>query len=380
VSNDLAIIVGDPHLSERIWTNRRTLTGDAFYSFWQAVEIAKAKHLPMVLLGDIFDTKNVSSAVLNFFCRCMDDMRAHELQVFYVQGNHDYMVPPWPAVHDWPEHINETAITLGEGANRRSCYGLDWSALPQYVGKLANIPVGTHVLFTHQAWSDFGKMGSSDAATSSMLPCGIYVMTGDLHENVCEYERPSASGGYVSLYSPGPTCMQAINESSEHAVYTMVATNSLRYVDVVKHTLITRNVDSYVCTTQAEFDAAVLDIATTQRDIRQPMSPYDITDRIVRITYPIDISADSYARLQAAAVRSGVHLFTNPQVVETAASVINVEDVHTETMSTLGDAVQLLTGETEEARGLATRMLSECGSDVYEFLTQFQKQYMQETA
>lgn len=372
----LAIVVGDTHLAERTWANRRTLTGDSFNSFLQATTEAIRRRLPMILLGDIFDAKSLSSGVLQFFCDQMDKLQEQDIPVYYVQGNHDCVTPPWPAVHKWPVHINAMIIRLGPPIGPQcECYGLDYFPVTRYAAELSRIPETAKVLFTHQAWADFGKMGSSDAAMAQMLPRGITVATGDLH--IAMYSRgPAANGESVLLMSPGATCMQAINEPQQHCIYEM-RLQSDGGISFDPIPLWTRLVYEFVCKTQTEFDAAVLQIAGLPKSsIPADTVLYAIDTPIVRIKYPISVSEDSYVRLVTAATKSGSHLFTDPQLEEAPQSTISVEDVHTERMSTLRDAIQLLDAESQDVRDLAARMLDQA-DNVLGFLSDFQKEYAQ---
>lgn len=372
----LAIVVGDTHLAERTWANRRTLTGDSFNSFLQATTEAIRRRLPMVLLGDIFDAKNLSSGVLQFFCDHMDKLQEQGIPVYYVQGNHDCVTPPWPAVHKWPIHINGTVIRLGVLSGLQcECYGLDYFPIARYVAELSRIPETAKVLFTHQAWADFGKMGSSDAAMAQMLPRGITVATGDLH--IAMYSRGTAANGDgVLLMSPGATCMQAINEPQQHFIYEMrLQDDGVVSFDPIP--LHTRLVYEFRCTTQTEFDAAVMQIAGLPKASSSADTwIHSIDTPIVRIKYPISVSEDSYVRLVSAATKSGSHLFTDPQLEAVTQSTLSVEDVHTERMSTLSDAIQLLEAEPQEVRDLAARMLDKA-DNVLGFLSEFQKEYVQ---
>lgn len=376
MTTDFAVIVGDPHLAERTWANHRELTGDSMYSFWQMLEMAKHRSLPVILLGDIFDSKSVSSSVLQFFCGCMDDLQAHNIPVYYIQGNHDLVHPPWPAVHSWPIYVHGSMFVLQdpETGNKLNCYGLDWAPVANYARQLAEIPMGVDVLFTHQAWLEFGKMGSSITAECVMLPRSITVITGDLHiATACNGK--AANGDPVQLISPGALCMQAINEPQQHFVYRLQKLDITSGVTVVPMALHTRKVYEFVCTTQADFDNSVAEIARLQAAAKQPQTPYNITAPIVRITYPMTISDDAYVRLQAAAERSGVHLFTNPQLEAVAVSELETEAVLAPTLLTLADAIAMLTAEPQEARALAAQLLNETGN-IISFLTQFNADYM----
>jgi hypothetical protein len=106
-----------------------------------------------------------------------------------------------------------------------------------------------------------------------------------------------------------------------------------------------------------------------------PNAPYDISSPIVRVTYPLTISQDSYMRLQAATERSGVHLFTSPRMEEAAVSQIDVEAVQAPTLLTLADAIAMLTEEAQAVRDLAVRTLSEA-ENLLPFLTKFNAEYM----
>ena len=377
MTTDLAVIVGDPHLAERTWASHRELTGDSLYSFWQAVEIAKKRYLPLVLLGDIFDSKSVSSAVLQFFCNCMDNLKRHHIPVYYIQGNHDIVSPPWPSVHAWPQHVDGMRFRLEDDTTGvvLQCFGLDWAPVSSYAEQLAAIPTEVDVLFTHQAWYEFGKMGSSATAECQMLPRGVTVVTGDLHIPMMT-TGTAANGECVSLVSPGALCMQAINEPQQHYVYVLQKDDAGK-VCFAPERLQTRQVHEFVCTTQEEFDRGIAAIAAIKKEAPPAGAVFDISSPIVRITYPITVSQDSYMRLNAAIARSGGHLFTSPRMEEAAVSQIDVEAVQAPTLLTLSDAIAMLTEEAQTVRDLADRLLGETEA-LLPFLTKFNAEYMKE--
>lgn len=367
----LAVIVGDTHLAERTWSSRRALTGDSFHSFLQAVQIAEYHRVPMILMGDIFDSKSMSSVVMQFFCRCMDRLQSAGISVYYIQGNHDYAIPPWPAVHSWPTHLDQKYVVLGEQGAPVQCYGLDFYAMPGYTDKLAAVPEVASVLVTHQAWEDFGKMGSSLAASSSMLPRGLPVISGDLHMAIIKTGH-AANGDLVTLISPGATCMQAIDEPTQHSVL-LLCQNESGGLTIHPEQLQTRQKIDVTCTSQEDFDAACVAISKIKPTEYPVLDGNDINMPIVRVTYPISLSPDSFVRLKVAAA-GRVHLFTNPQVPEVVTSVIDPQQVfEAASLLSVERAIQLLESEPQQERDLAVRMYLEA-DDVSAFLSNLSKE------
>jgi len=379
-NNAVAVIVGDLHLADRTWVSRRDITGDAICAFSQAVAIAIQLQLPLVLLGDIFDSRSVPSTVVQVFCQKMDELQSHNIAVYFIQGNHDYCATPWPSVHAWPIWLHEKVhyLPTQDGQQQVACYGLDYQPLPVFKQSLAHIPAEAQILFTHQAWAEFGKMGSSETAEASWLPRAIAVASGDLHM-VLASTGSAADGGAVSLLSPGAVCVNAVNEPSNHFVFTLHTTmsptgQSLTYTGIP---LLSRPVQRYVLQNEEEL-ASLVPMIRRAGELTSPHNPQDIRQPIVSVAYNDSMSGNVFVVLQAAAKAAGVHLIASrtagdavlTQFREAAATAVAASE-----LVTLEAAVGMVENVSEEAKVVALLLIESAKGSGPAVLSEFVQKY-----
>jgi hypothetical protein len=198
----------DWHLSNLIWTERPRIFGDAYRAAKQIVDYAISVRDPLLILGDLFNTRRPEPEAVACFCEQMDRMETAGLPVYVTQGQHELNRGDviWAGIHTWPKHVHKQSFEIGG----LKFYGLDWLPRGELQEALNEIPPGTEYLVCHQVWEDF--MGTNCATDGVMaeIPHVKYVLTGDFHSH-CAKETMGRSGPVIAV-SSGSTHLRAISE------------------------------------------------------------------------------------------------------------------------------------------------------------------------
>jgi len=335
----LAIATGDTHLRKNTWSKHPTLSGDAYRAFNEIVDICIREKLPLLLLGDIMDSQRPDSETVAVFCAAMDAMKRAGLSVYFVQGNHDFAMPPWPCVHPWPEPVHRKYFNLGPF----SCYGIDYTPRDKLQAELDQVPPPTQILCMHQAWSDMLTIGATDGEFAQ-IKHGRYLLTGDYHKHGM-YRKPGCSIEYA--LSPGSTTMQALNEDQQKYVFKLGVDTSgqLAYESVPLYS--NRGFAELAVRTPEELASVVrfMEAHRTLDDGPTSLRP------IVRIKIADDVPG---AYEQIAAVANGVHLF--PELQSTAAEDVVVQ---------IGETPQNVDFETLESGLIAMHTQGKISDESY---------------
>ena len=294
------VIASDLHLRPQTWVKHPELRGDAYCALQQIVDLCLQRGLPLLLLGDIFDSARPDSQSVQFFVEQMQRLHAANLHVAYVQGNHDYATPPWPDVAKL-KHLNRQLDHIGP------ClfYGLDYTTDP--AAAFQQIPEAANVLVAHQAWAEIQSVGHTDAKAPD-LPANIrIVLTGDYHMTGL-YTGTNSAGLPVTFLSPGSTCLQALNEPPDKYCYLMSWTYDRPEFEL--HQLKSRPLFRMRVATADELDATC---ASLRSPPTQQLVPAEISRPIARVQYRDDLP-DAFERLVTAA-GDNWHLFPEPQRV-----------------------------------------------------------------
>lgn len=216
--NVLAFFCADTHLQERAWSNRPTLSGDAYYAFTQIVDAAVEHGVPILHAGDLIDKRVNDSRPIDFLRKKFDQLEADKVEFFYIQGDHEYSEPSWvSAIHKWPTHLHGRICEL---STHVSVYGIDYRPFGQFAPELAKMPKKANTLLTHQKWAEYLGGLQICEASFAKVPTVTTIVTGDFHvHGVAEYA--GADGQVIKVHSPGSTCMQAINESFKHVIFAL---------------------------------------------------------------------------------------------------------------------------------------------------------------
>lgn len=209
------IFAADTHLHTSAWTDRPHLSGDSYWSFEQIVNMNLHYNVPLVLGGDVLDTKKPPPDTVALLCQQMDRMQAAGLRVYFIRGQHDLTLPAWLNVHPWPIHIHERSVEVAEGC---VVHGLDWLPRGAFQQALERVPRGINFLVTHTVWADFMGVGNTDGTFADVPQHVPFILTGDYH--VHTIRQGHLADGFVQTFaSPGSTCLQAVNEPPEKFVF-----------------------------------------------------------------------------------------------------------------------------------------------------------------
>lgn len=297
----LFVFTADTHLEDGAWSTRPGIYGDAYHSFKQIVDYCVEHGLPLILGGDVLEKKNNSARPIAKLCEQMSRMQAADLNVFYIQGNHEYdRNAPWLSVHSWPIHLHGHA----RGIRGVNVHGIDWLPRGEIQKAFAEVRPGTDVLVTHQVWDEFMKgLGRIECTLPDVHHVGV-VLNGDFHPTK-EVTGTGAQGQHIRMLSPGSICMQDCSESPEKFFFVVSRTDdhAIQYDPV---SLETRGFLDYQVRDAAMLDALCAGgLAATISAL--PPKPGDIAKPIVRIKFDKNLP-DAFLRLTMAAGEA-CHLF-----------------------------------------------------------------------
>ena len=298
----LFVFCADLHLEDGAWSTRPGIYGDAYYSFQQIIDYCIENRLPLIMGGDILEKKQNLARPIAKLCEGLTRMQNEELEVFYIQGNHEYdRNAPWLSVHPWPIHIHKVPYNV-RGA---TVYGLDWLPRGEIQEAFKQVPEGTKILITHQVWKDFmGTLGRTDCELTDVYHVPT-VLNGDFHVTKTVTSM-NAQGKTVTMLSPGSTCMQDMGESPDKFFFVICAeeTGGFHFEPVP---LKTRRFVGYTVKDQETLDELCSGKLT--KDVQGLLGdlPAEINKPLVRIKFDKRLP-DAYLRLMTAAGDSA-HLF-----------------------------------------------------------------------
>ena len=206
------ICAADTHLQVSAWSGHQELAGDSLKSFGQIVDhTVNSKAKALVLPGDILDCNRPSSAVVNFLLQQLAKLRACEVPVYFVQGQHCRAEPCWLQVVEDPNVIRltpELAVELEKGV---VLSGADHMPAEQLQETLKKIPKKVTHLVLHQMLKPL--MGWN--MDLEWVPEHVkLVLLGDYHRKF----------SLDKAHYPGSTCMQAIDEPADKYFFEVTGT------------------------------------------------------------------------------------------------------------------------------------------------------------
>jgi hypothetical protein len=348
----LFVFCADLHLEDGAWTTRPGIYGDAYYSFQQIIDYCIKHRLPLILGGDVLEKKQNLARPVAKLCEGLSRMQAADLDVYYIQGNHEYdRNAPWLSVHPWPKHLHNKKHFYFKGVK---VWGLDWLPRGEIQAAFKEVPPDTDILITHQVWKDLmGDVGRTECSLTDVHHVRT-VLAGDYHvttvvESVNAQEQP------ITLLSPGSTAMQDISEDPQKSFFVICDNGDGSYVFSPQR-LLTRRFLGYKVQTQDVLDdlcAGRLAADITAAVSAMAAAPAEIHKPLVRIKFNKDLP-DAYVRL-AAAVGETAHLFC-----DVLAERTDVVQKPTNRDATKNDLLQVLAdvlGEDTDAYRFAQEVL-----------------------
>lgn len=363
MATPIAAFTADNHLRPSTWVKHPSLAGDAYAAWFQICAFCAMYRLPLLQLGDLFDSTRPDSHSVSQYLEGVQQLQAANVPFFFIEGNHDLASPPWAKVSAWAQPAEGLFHIAGI-----PFYGLGYKSAATLSGELTRIPMETRVLLSHQAWKEIQGVGAVDAAFSA-LPRGMTLLTGDYH--VCDvYHGFAQDGQPVTAYSPGSTALQALNEPAAKNFGILYDDLTVQW-----QPLVTRACHRVHLTTSDELDALIASIRTGQ--LQPPLVSIPCLQKAILAIRYSDHLPDAYARLTDA-VGELFHLFLEPvrsktDTVEVPANIVQgIGSLQTVAVSLLGLKVDQYTAD---ATGLLQRLLDN-PSDMLTAYTAAHAQYM----
>ena len=349
----LFVFCADLHLEDGAWTTRPGIYGDAYYSFEQIVNYCIAHKLPLVLGGDILEKKSNSARPIAKLCEGLTRMQAANVEVFYIQGNHEYdRNAPWLSVHPWPLHIHDALYHIGGVP----VYGLDWLPRGEIQEAFKRVPEVAKILITHQVWKDFmGNVGRTECELTDVHHVQT-VLAGDFHVTKVA-ESTNAHGKPIKMLSPGSTAMQDMGESPDKFFF-VIGLGDDNEIVFEQQPLKTRALISHRVETQEALDE--LCAGRLNREIQEALDrtvklnlPVEIQKPLVRVKFDKNLP-DAYLRV-VTCVGEQAHLFCEAIAEKAQPRTAAARDaVKNDLVAAVGD----LLGDTNESYKLAVALLA----------------------
>lgn len=199
ISPPAFVCLGDIHLDHVIWRRYRQISHDAFVAFASFVQVAITNKVPLVIVGDLFDSVDPDPELVRFFREQMDLCRDADCQVYAIQGNHDKRPIPWyVALHQWPQHIGDGKPAVINGIR---VLGFDYAPLASIQDSLTTLSAevsDAQVLFLHQAVRQALSIEGAWNCDLEWVPPSIpLIIMGDIHTQTDYRVRDGQAAHYT---------------------------------------------------------------------------------------------------------------------------------------------------------------------------------------
>ncbi len=311
----VCIFGADCHIRRSAWAGSG-IDGDSHHSFTQVIDLTIKHEAPLLLGGDIFDSKKPEAEDVEFVRRQLDRLADRKLPVYFWQGNHEHDDrSSWlSAVHSWPTHVHEREF---EPCGKLRFYGLDWLPGGAIRERLGSLPE-TDVLCYHGSCKELmnDRSGSRSSFSLAEVPC-CYSLLGDYHATVELAYTPSGETAPCGrAYSPGSMHMTEIGELEDKYVYLLKEEGG--GLNHSRLRLNTRPVYRF----RLEDEAALKDFLThklafvdEQLASRVKKLPEGLHRPLLRVVYSEEIP-EAYSRIEVAC-KGKYHLFPKGLAAET---------------------------------------------------------------
>ncbi len=222
------MIVGDAHLSQRMYSKRPEIEGDSYCLLEQAVDAAIAGGHDVIFLGDQFNVNYPPIKDVDIWLHEMGRLIDHGCTPYIIDGNHDPGLnnddeeKSWSCVESGVVHINPAERFCANGI----CFtGFDYQAtLARAQDQLAKCLVHSDALIVmHQFPKQYTKIQIDGVADVdlTLIKDKRDVFCGHIHDN---FETPLDGGG--SLYVVGSTHPRTKAEGSQKYYYVLTKTET----------------------------------------------------------------------------------------------------------------------------------------------------------
>lgn len=376
MAEPIAVLFADSHLQEGAWSGQ-AIRGDALFALAQIVDYAVRHRVNCVVgAGDLIDKQRNRALPITAFHRQLDRLARAAIPFYYLQGQHDYDDPPWLSGHHHAVHAHGREFAVGD----LTAYGLDFQAHGTLQAALDEIPAGTDLLFAHQVWGDWMGTITLPQGNFADIPVVSAVVTGDYHQVVAQ-ETHGKDGQALTVYSPGATCLQKIDEPPLHYFLTLrddgtFAFRRLKSRVVLESPVLNRpeDLDQFLAGLEEELTVA------TQKAAALDLPPELLTP-LLRVSYSYRLS-DASRRIERAVARRA-HLFETELAPEAKRAPARVRGAAVADPAGDEAPVTLLTelakvldpADDSEAHDLMARLLE--ASDPRQALAAWRSEFME---
>lgn len=332
---------------------------DSEFSLYQVLDWVKrqeeVKHL--VLLGDSVDKqRNRAAAVMPLVSQLRNakDTIA-DLDIGFIQGNHDYDVPPWLAVPG-VQWLDQQVIDI----HGHWFYCLDFRPRDDIQELLAGgLPDGVTGLLMHQTWSNFmGDVAAPQCGFEDVPEPVRRIVTGDYHGEAILKTYRGKGGQKILVCNPGPTSMQEITEPDEKCFAAMRADGTFELIPLKTRPVLRSDallnaddMEKFVAEVGQAVDTAVQTAAANHL-------PEELWRPLLQVTYTHAIP-EAKARIEKV-IGDKAHLFLKelkPEKV-TRTYKANLEAAKGQAFTPLSLLDQEINPANKEAHALAEHLLA----------------------
>lgn len=243
----------DLHLSPLIWKDQPEVAGDAYYAWWQIVDVCMEQKVDALILGgDIWQLSRPDSDSIMQFMHGVDKLEAAGIAVLAIQGQHEKADPPWIGLHKHVQQLDVSRAQFGIGSSAITVGGFSHKPADLLEKRLKDFG-DVDILVVHQLAKQVIPFDGEWDFDLDWVPDNVkLVLAGDYHAPV----------NHGRLYYSGSTHMRAMDQLTERSFLLI---NSK--LEVTRHPLQNRIVDVYELHNEEHMEEAVAGI-TQERDLR----------------------------------------------------------------------------------------------------------------
>lgn len=283
----LFVFTADNHVKRRIWKSIPEIEYDTYNSLQQICDFCSQQNLPLVVGGDLFDSRTPTASDVNFVSKQFATLTNG---VYCLDGNHDgYGHVDASEEDSWVNTVGATCVngkkfTVGDLTLYGQPYALP-TKLEEDLSKLGN---DIDILICHQLLQEIIGSTMISNMQANWVPGHIKtILLGDYHK---QSSFTSLDDQYF-VY-PGSTAPMRFSEAEQK--YFMVVGSKGKLITCVTVPLLTRSLLSYSVTDKAELDGVVKTIKRFVQGEKQTNedNPYytPISRPYVRLSYDSSLS------------------------------------------------------------------------------------------
>jgi len=304
----VAVITGDSHLKSLPWSSRPDVRGDTFFGFNQIHQKALELNVPLVLLGDTFDSPRPPSIAVDFLKRAVERQTSNQKEIYAIDGNHDLSRPSWIDTLGM-RHLSNLSVSLG---GITFC-GIDWKSpdeLADSLQKFSGARELPHVLCMHQLVDTFNGPGIANLA-ATWLPAVELGLLGDMHKTtrrrteqttvaypgscaLLSWGEPIAKNYWI-LYRDHSTGLPIleVNPLTSRPAFDLDLTSSVDPINVLRAAI------SGLNNSLTQFNPFYL----SQKSFNKDNALWNIVTALLRVSYPLSLEKDVKSMLEPEASR-----------------------------------------------------------------------------